>query len=150
MEKQYISFLLCDRRYAIEMEEVQEITYFKNYIELPNSPKFILGILNIRGNITLIINLKERLNLADENKKGEKQIIVVNIGGRQMGFIIDKVTGVFNLKEANIESPLKTSAFSNSQLIKGLGKIKEELIVIMDLKKIFSIEEKIEILKMGL
>lgn len=150
MEKQYVSFLLCDKKYAIEIENVQEITDFKDYTELPNSPKFMLGILNIRKNITLIINLKERLNLFDENKGEEKQIIVVNIAGRQMGFIIDKATGVLNLKEADIESPLKTSALSNSQFIKGVGKIKEESIVIMDLKRILSIEEKIEILKMGL
>ncbi|MBU5426229.1 chemotaxis protein CheW [Tissierella pigra] len=148
MDRQYVTFNLRNEEYGVEIKNVQEITELKEYIKIPNSPKFIVGMVNIRGTITPIIDLKERFNLINENEKKDKRIIIINLDGKQIGFMIDDASRVITLRDEQIDSPPEVISKRISEYITGVGKFDKKLILILNLERILTMEEKEEVLKM--
>lgn len=127
---------------------MQEITELKEYIKIPNSPKFISGMVNIRGTITPIIDLKERFNLFNKNGKKDKRIIIINIDGNQIGFMIDDASRVITLMDEQMDPPPEIISKRISEYITGVGKLDDKLILILNLEKVLTMEEKEEVLIM--
>lgn len=151
MDKQYVTFKLSDKEYGIEIKNVREITDFIEYTEIPNTLNFIAGLVNIRGTVTPIIDLKERFGIKDENsldEKEEKRIIIINIDDKQMGFIIDDASSVITLKSDQVEKPPSSIVKVIKDFIVGVGKLDDKLILLLDLEKVLDMEERKEILEL--
>lgn len=148
-QKQYIIFELDRQEYGIEISNVREITEFRETTKIPSAPDYVHGIINLRGNVIPVINLKKRLHIDEENTKRNKRIIIATINGKQTGFIVDDASQVITLSEDKIESPPETIISVDKNYIVGISKVNENIIILLDLTAVFSWGEKNEIEKMG-
>jgi purine-binding chemotaxis protein CheW len=124
---------------------VQEIIRSTPITLVPNSPEFIEGVINLRGSIIPIIDLRKRLNLHKDNhhfSNNDTWIIILDVEGRITGFIVDKVTQVLKIQHDSIELPPEiVTAGLKSQYIKGVCKVDERLMILLDFNRILILDE---------
>jgi len=135
-EEQYLTFKLADQDYGIEILEVQEIKGWSQVTPLPNSPEYIKGVLNLRGTIVPVIDLRLRFHLETAEYDSFTVIVVVNVGGRLAGLVVDSVSDVISL---NNDQRCDTPEFEgqiNRQFIEGLGQVGEKLFILLNAEKL--------------
>ncbi|KXZ40191.1 purine-binding chemotaxis protein CheW [Alkalithermobacter thermoalcaliphilus JW-YL-7 = DSM 7308] len=140
-EKKYVIFKLNKEEYGVDIMTVKEVSEFKEATKVPNTPSFVEGIINIRGDVTPIINLKKRFNLK-ENENEASRIIVVNIKDKLVGFLVDDASQVVSIDENSIDPPPEIVSGVDKKYIQGIGKLGDKMIIILDLEKVLSEEEK--------
>jgi purine-binding chemotaxis protein CheW len=113
--------------------------------KIPNAPIFIEGVINLRGKIIPIIDLRKRLGFKNQEYDNSTRIIVVELDGLVLGFIVDSVSEVLRIPENTIEPPPSMVAGIESEYIEGVGKLDDRLLILLELKKIFSSPEKKDI-----
>jgi purine-binding chemotaxis protein CheW len=149
---QMVGFVIAEELFGVDILMVQEIIKNINITAIPDSPDFIQGVINLRGNIIPIIDLKKRLKLADQNKAkgGDVWIMVLNIGGRVTGFIVERVTRVIKI-QANMIKPAPDLVVSRlkSDYIRGVCKQDQQILVILDFNRILLVDEfkKLSVMK---
>lgn len=140
--KQYLVFTINNEEFGADIEEVTTIIE-KNYpiARVPKTPDFIKGVINLRGEIIPIIDLRIRLNLPEIEATEATRIIVVNLKGVVIGLIVDSVAEVVNLSEESIETLANLDSNISMDYIYGVGKIGGRIITIFNLDKLVKIEE---------
>jgi chemotaxis protein CheZ len=133
---QYIGFTMNDNEYTIPILKVQEIVNLPHLTRLPQVPPYIEGITNLRGRIIPIVNLKKLVGLGGDSL-GEK-VIVVTSGRIIFGVLIDSITGVITIEDSAIDPP---TDFNTSDIVTGVAKVGEKLIVLLDTKKLIPLED---------
>ena len=144
-EKQYVIFKLCNEEYGVDIKNVQEITEYKETTKIPNAPDFIEGIINLRGNVTPIISLRKRFNLGTQEINKDSRIIIIKLEEKQIGFIVDDASQVITIDSSKIEPPHELITGVDRQYITGIGKVDEKIIIMLDLEKVLTEKEQIEI-----
>jgi len=137
--QQYIGFHLNNNEYMIPILRVREIITMPSITVLPNLPSYIKGITNLRGSVIPVVNLKNLLNSNGSNETG-RVVIVISAGKITFGIIVDGITGVVKIDEANIEAPDKIIS-SNADLLEGVAKFDNRLIVLLNTKKILPVDD---------
>jgi len=137
--QQYIGFSLNSNEYMIPILNVREIVKMPTITSLPQSPQYIKGITNLRGSILPVVDLKMLLNLGCNGNKAEQVIVIVS-GRIMFGIVVEGITGVINIDSDTIEQP---QGIINEQLeqIKGIARLKDRLIVLLDPKKLLPMED---------
>src|SRR5690625_3677823 len=102
-ESQYVVFNLDSEEFGIDIMNVKEIIPYQESVNIPNAPEFIEGIINYRGNVIPIINLKKRFKLDDFNVTKDTRIIVINIEEKEIGFIVDEASQTIRLDDNQID-----------------------------------------------
>ena len=141
---QLVGFIIGKDRFALDILMVQEIIKTPSITNLPNSPVFIEGVINLRGNIIPVIELRKRLNLPDseDKKTADSRIIIVNVDNRVTGFIVDSVSEILKVSSGKIEpAPDIVTAGMDSQYIEGVCDIQGELVTLLDFSRILRVEE---------
>jgi purine-binding chemotaxis protein CheW len=144
--EQFVVFRLGREEYAIPIAQVKEIIRYNGATRLPNVPICMEGIINLRGKVLPVIDLAIKFALPPE-KIATRQILIVEAAGQEVGLLVDVVTEVLRLEETAIE-PANGIAHSN-EFIKAIGKMDNRLLIILDLDKLFSNEERILMSKAG-
>jgi len=144
---QYISFIIAREEYGVELIQTKEIIKPLKITPVPNTSDYISGVINLRGQVIPVIDMKKKLNLAIEkdkaSSKDEEKIIIINIKGMLLGLYVDCVKEVVNLKNSEIKDVKETKNEIEKEFIKGVINIDEKLIIILDLKKLlFAKKEK--------
>jgi len=141
---QLVGFGVANEKFGVDILMVQEILRSAEVTAVPNSPEFVEGVLNLRGNIVPVIDLRKRLNLYDEETSQKKSwVLILNIENRVVGFIVDHVTEVLKIEEDSIETaPDIIVAGLESQYIQGVCKIENGLIIILDFDLVLFNEEQ--------
>ena len=144
---QLISFNIGDEQFGVRILMVQEIIMMSNITEIPNSPDFVEGVINLRGNIIPVLDLRKRLRIrATRVPTGQKtgtRILVVEIDEHVTGFIVDSVSKVLTVPASRVLPPPDIIvAGVQSQYISGVVHLDESILVLLDFRKILSIEEK--------
>lgn len=148
-EKQYVAFKLGKEDYGIDIMNVKEIGPYKESVKLPDSPDFIEGIINYRDKVIPIINLKKRFNLANEGVTNDTRIIIINLEKKQVGFVVDEASQTVRLDDEDIEPTPDIISKIDRRYITGVGKLAgEKLLILINLEKVLSDEEKEKIEKM--
>ena len=131
-----VTFKLGNNEYAIDIMQAKEIIKMEKITLIPNAPDYVEGVINLRGNIIPIVDLKKRFNL-DENE-GEKNtgIIIVKIDDVDMGIIIDAISKVVSIATSNIQPPPPMLSGIGQKYIKGVAKLEDKLLVVLDLEKL--------------
>jgi purine-binding chemotaxis protein CheW len=142
---QLVTFKLGSEEFAVDILKVQEINKMMNITKIPNAPTFIEGVINLRGKIIPIVDLRKRLGFKDQDYDKSTRIIVVELDGLVLGFIVDSVSEVLRIPENTIEPPPTMIAGIESEYIEGVGKVDDRLLILLELKKIFSSPEKKDI-----
>lgn len=133
-EEQLVIFQLNDQKYALPIQETQEIIRMSNITRVPNTKHYVEGIINLRGSIVPVINLNKRLNLPVTEYGEDTRIIVVEHGGQKVGMIVDFVLEVGRFSENEIEPP--SVAGDNVDYLKGVVKKEDNLWLLINLGEI--------------
>ncbi|ADB58427.1 chemotaxis protein CheW [Archaeoglobus profundus] len=144
---QVIVFSLGEERYGVDITQVREIIRPTKITRIPNAPDFVEGVINLRGQITTIINLRKRFGLPPKEIDNDTRIIVVEYNDAVIGMMVDTVNEVKYLTSDDIEPlPSIVTSRSEAKFLKGVGKLPDGLLILIDLNKVLS-EEEIEGIK---
>jgi purine-binding chemotaxis protein CheW len=132
----YLSFIIDDEICAIEIQFVTEIIGIQKITEVPNSKPYIKGVINLRGNITPVVNVRSRFKIDEIDYTERTCIIVVSINNLHIGLIVDEVSEVINIPLERISPPPHTNKGSKSRYIKGIGKVSKDIIIVLDLSNL--------------
>lgn len=136
MDQQVVVFQLAGESYGVDIARVQEIKAMSPITAVPRAPEFVEGVINLRGQITPVVNLHTRFGLEGREHTKETRIIVVNMDGDWVGLIVDSVSEVVRLAGDSIESPSDLVATVDSDFVRGIAKVNEErLIILLDLER---------------
>jgi purine-binding chemotaxis protein CheW len=144
-ERQLILFSLGKGNYGIPIENVFEIKKMEEITIVPKAPKFIEGVINLRGNVIPVVDLRKRFGMEQVEITKKTKIIIVEIGKRQFGLIVDSVAEVVTLSNDQIEPSLPTVSGLKAEFINGIGKLTGKLIIILEISRILSSSEDIKI-----
>ncbi len=139
---QLVSFKIGKEEYGVDILNVQEINKMTTITKVPNSPEFVEGVINLRGRVIPVIDLRTRLNLARKDHDKDTRIIVVEIEQSTVGFIVDAVSEVLRIPLNTFEAPPSIAAGIDSEFIKSVGKLEDRLLILIDLNKILSTLDK--------
>ncbi len=132
----YLTFHLAGEDYGIEIQYVIEIIGIQNITDVPDMPAFIRGVINLRGKVIPIMDVRARFGIEDRSYDDRTCIIVVNIDGTEVGLVVDEVSEVADIPENNVEPAPKTSKSSEDSYIQGMGKINNEVKILLDVHKL--------------
>lgn len=144
-ELQLVAFFLQGEEFAVDIQKVREVLKLPPITPLPQSLDFIEGVINLRGEVIPVVDLRKRFRLAKVAKSDKARIIIVEIDEGMVGLIVDSVTEVLHLNSSAIEPPPRRIAGTRTEFISGVGKLGERLIIILCLEKILSTEEQMEL-----
>ncbi len=142
---QLVVFHLTDEEYAVPITQVHEIIKPAEITHIPGMPDFVEGVINLRGKVIPIIDIRKRFNLEQKEQDEETRIVVVDVGVQTVGLVVDAVTEVLRLSTEAIDPVPVTIAKISSEYLKGIGKLKERLIIILDIEKMLTEIEKISL-----
>ena len=137
MSTQLVVFLLNKEYFAVEVASVESIIKLQTITKIPHAPLFVVGVTNLRGNIVPVIDLELRLSLPRTKPDINTRIVVALIKDQKIGMVVDAVSQVVEIDELQIEPTPKLSTTIDSSFIKGIVKIEDDLIILLDLEKIF-------------
>lgn len=150
-EQQYVVFKLGKEEYGIDIMNVKEIGPYQESVKVPNTPDFIEGIINFRGKVIPIVNLEKRFNLKDNGITNDTRIIIINLKDKQVGFVVDEASQTVRLDDEDIDPAPDIISSVDRRYITGVGKLDEKrLLILIDLEKVLSDEEKNELAQMEL
>ncbi|QXM05783.1 chemotaxis protein CheW [Crassaminicella indica] len=144
-EKQYVIFKLENESYGVDIMRVQEICEYKESVKVPNTPKFVDGIINLRGDIIPIISLRKKFNLQEEQVNSDTRIIVIHLQENQVGFLVDEASQVLRINEEDIEPAPEIVTGVDKKYITGVGKLEDKIVLLLDLEYILTDYEKEQI-----
>lgn len=142
-EIQMVAFKLENEEFAVDIQQVREVLKMTQVTPLPQSAHFIEGVINLRGEVIPVVDLRKRFELPIGKRSEQTRIIIVEIKGNNVGLIVDSVTEVLRFSASAIQPPPTRIAGTRTDLIKGVGKLQERLLIILDLEKILTTDEKI-------
>jgi purine-binding chemotaxis protein CheW len=144
-EGQYLTFKLEDEIYAIKISRVREVLDFVKITRVPKSPPFMKGVINLRGGVVPVVDLRLKFNMPEAEPTVDTCIIIVEVffegESTLLGALADQVQAVLELDSEQIVPPPKIGTRLDTEFIKGMGQIDEVFLIILDIEKIFSMEE---------
>jgi purine-binding chemotaxis protein CheW len=139
-EEQFLTFRLDGQEYGISILKVQEIKGWDKMTPIPNSPPYVKGVLNLRGVIVPVFDLRLRFGLPETVRDAFTVIIVVNIGGRMAGIVVDAVSDVINVSlEQQCAAP-EYEGQQNREFIKGFAQVEDKLLILLDIDRMVNPE----------
>lgn len=138
-ELQLVSFNIGTEEFGVDILKVQEINRMVDITKVPQAPHYVEGVINLRGKVIPIVDLRKRFNLELKEYDKNTRIVVVDIGGNIMGMIVDSVSEVLRLPSNTIEPPPEIVTGINSEYIKGVAKLDDRLLIFLDLSKVIDV-----------
>ena len=138
---EFLVFSLGDEEYAIDILKVQEIRGYENITRIANSPDFIKGVTNLRGIIVPVVDLRIKFDLDNVAYDGQTVVIVVNVGSRIVGIVVDSVSDVMTLSSDQIKPAPEFGVTLSSDFLSGLGSLEDRMLVIVNIEKLLTSEE---------
>ncbi len=142
-EEQMVAFKLEREEFAVSIHQVREVLKMTPVTPLPQSAQFIEGVINLRGEIIPVVDLRKRFEMPAGERNEQTRIIIVEIEDSDVGIIVDSVTEVLRLPSKAMKPPPRSVVGTRTDLIKGVGKIDDRLLIILNLEEILTTEEKI-------
>jgi len=138
---QLVSFMIQNEEFAIDILFVQEINRMLQITKVPNAPAFVSGVVNLRGRVIPVIDLRTKLGMETKAHDKNTRIVVVEVKEKTVGFIVDAVKEVLRIPSSITEPPPELVTGINSEFIKAVGKLEDRLITLIDIEKILSNSE---------
>ncbi len=138
---EYLTFTLGAEEYGIDILKVQEIRGYDAVTKIANAPPFIKGVINLRGVIVPIVDLRIKFNLGSETYDQFTVVIILNIGKRVMGIVVDGVSDVIQLSSDNLRPSPEFGSVLDTRYILGLGTVEDRMIIVVDIERLMSSQE---------
>lgn len=140
--RELMAFWVANEEYALPIEEVREIIKVPHITSLPRVDGSVLGIISLRGTIVPVMDLRRVLHLPSKESGRHTRILVLKSGGEPVGLLVDRVTSVVRFEEGTIEATPATMQHHVSEMIEGVGRLDDRLVIILDAAAIFRILER--------
>lgn len=148
-ERQLVVFELAKEIYGVDISQVQEIIRFQQITKVPKVPDFIEGVINLRGNVIPVIDLRKRFDFEQIDKTNATRIIVVEVEQYTVGMVVDAVSEVVRVNENSIEPPSNIIAGIDSDYLSGVCKFNDKLIILLELSKVLTASQQAELANAG-
>lgn len=139
--REFLAFKLGAEEYGIDILKVQEIRGYEAVTRIANSPEFIKGVVNLRGIIVPIVDMRIKFNLGEPSYDQFTVVIILNIGGRVVGMVVDSVSDVTTLAPSQIRPAPEMGAAFNTDYLIGLGTLDERMLILVDIDRLMSSDE---------
>jgi len=146
---QLVSFVVENEEFGVDILKVQEIIRTVEITRVPKSPAFVEGVINLRGKIVPVIDLRKRFGIEKKAYDNETRIIVVELTDKVVGFLVDMVKEVIRVEKSVIEPPPELTMNVNANYITGVAKLQDSLLILLDLDKVLSVEEQEHLSEVG-
>jgi len=140
-DQQYLIFNLADEYYGVDILKVQEIKGYTTVTRIPNTPDFLKGVLNLRGTIVPIVDLRMKFGMGVTEPTAFTVVVVVNVRNRVMGFLVDAVSDVLDMNAKNIQPPPDMGSSVDITFIAGIGNAQDRLVTLLDIDRVLTEEE---------
>ena len=137
----YLTFTLGEEEYGIDILKVQEIRGYDTVTCIANMPDFIKGVINLRGIIVPIVDMRIKFNLGDVSYNEMTIVIILNVANRVVGMVVDAVSDVISLSQTQIKAAPEFGATLDTQYIKGLGVIEQRMLILINIEHLMTSKE---------
>ena len=141
MKDKYLTFHLAGEDYGLDIAYVTEIIGIQKITEVPDMPNFVKGVINLRGKVIPVMDVRLRFHLPERDYDERTCIVVVDINTTAVGLVVDQVNEVADIPEAQVEPPPRTTKGATSRFLKGMGKVDEEVRILLNVDKLLYDEE---------
>jgi purine-binding chemotaxis protein CheW len=142
---QLVSFKIGTEEFGVDILKVQEINRMMEVTRVPNAPEYVDGVINLRGKVIPIIDLRRRFGLERKERDKDTRIVVVELKGKVVGFVVDAVSEVLRIPRSVTEPPPALVSDINAEYITAVGKLEDRLLILLDLEKVLSAEQSAEL-----
>lgn len=139
--REYLTFRLDQEEYGIDILKVQEIRGYEPPTRVANAPSFIKGVVNLRGTIVPIVDMRLKFNCAKSEYNSFTVVIVLNLGNRIVGIVVDSVSDVMELPPESLKAAPDIESVIDSSAVLGLGSVGERMLILLDIEKLMSAPE---------
>lgn len=138
---QWVTFHLDNEKYGIKVMQVQEVLRMTEIAPVPGAPDYVIGIINLRGNVVTVIDTRRRFGLMDEEPTDETRIVIVEADNNVVGILVDSVAAVVDLRVSEVETAPNVGNDESSKYIQGVSSQGDELLILVDVNKLLNDEE---------
>jgi purine-binding chemotaxis protein CheW len=142
---QWVTFRLENESYGINVMQVQEVLRYTEIAPVPGAPPYVLGIINLRGNVVTVIDTRSRFALPNAETTDQTRIVIIEAENQVVGILVDSVAEVVYLRQSEIETTPNVGNDESAKFIQGVCHKNDELLILVDLEKLMSDEEWMEI-----
>jgi purine-binding chemotaxis protein CheW len=139
--QEFLVFTVAAQEYGIDILKVQEIRGYENVTRIANAPAFIKGVINLRGIIVPIVDMRIKFNLGEPSYDQFTVVIILSIAGRVMGMVVDSVSDVTTLQPEQIRPAPQMGCALNTDYLVGLGTVEERMLILLDIERLMSSAE---------
>lgn len=144
-ELRIVSFRVDDREFAVDISRIIEIIYYKPATPLPESPEFVEGVVDLRGTVIPVLDLKKRLRLPAKNTGRPNHILIVRFKNKMIGIVVDEVKQVVQIDEGQIQSSQDFIERTSSKYIQGVCKLNDRLVFLLSLETLLTEDEQAQL-----
>ncbi|MDX1252209.1 MAG: chemotaxis protein CheW [Gammaproteobacteria bacterium] len=138
---QWVTFYLDGEMYGVNVLQVQEVLRVNEIVPVPGSPDYVLGIINLRGNVVTVVDTRKRFGLRTKDLEDASRIVIIEVMENVIGMLVDSVAEVVYLRSSEIESAPNVGNEESSRYIQGVSNRDNQLLILIDLNKLLSDEE---------
>lgn len=138
---QLVTFGVADEEYGVDILSVQEIIRHTGIMKVPSAPDFVEGILNLRGRVIPIVDMRRRFGLEPKEPDSRTRIVVFALPRGVMGFLVDSVSEVLRIPTSMVEPPPAVTTCDDAAYIQGVGKLDGRMLILLDAAQVLSVEE---------
>ena len=138
---QLVSFKLSDETYGIEITKIREIILMGEITRVPQTPHYIKGLINLRSSVIPVIDLRARFSLPENGLNDDSRIMVLNVGTRTIGIIVDSVSEVLRVSDEQVSAAPTTVSSLGNEYMTGLVRLEDQLLILVDVDQLFSEDE---------
>lgn len=140
--RQLVVFSIADEIYGVDIHQVKEIIRVPEITRVPRTPDFVEGVVNLRGSVIPVLDLRKRFGFASGEASSDQRIVVMEVANQTVGMIVDSVSEVLQVDVEEVEAPSPYVVSVDSQYIAGIVKLDERLIILLDADRVLSNEER--------
>ena len=148
-EHRFLTFNLGEELYGVDILKVQEIKGYTKFTKIPNTPDYIKGVLNLRGTIVPIVDLRMKFGMGVMEPSSFTVVVVVNVRNRVMGFLVDAVSDVLDLNAKDIQPPPELGSLVDITFVAGIGNSNGCLVTLLNIDRVLTDEEAVEVAAVG-
>ncbi|HHY64761.1 MAG TPA: purine-binding chemotaxis protein CheW [Clostridiaceae bacterium] len=143
--QQLVKFHVADEVFGIEIKQIYKILKPQEIFKVPNTPPFIEGLINLRGKVLTVFNLRKRFNLPDKENDENTKILIINHNDLLLGFTVDSVSEIVRVPDEDIvDTPPELKSFDR-RFLAGVARVGEKLILLLDLEKVLTPDEELQV-----
>jgi purine-binding chemotaxis protein CheW len=142
-EDKFLTFILDKEEYGIEIRHVTEIIGIQNITDVPDMPSYVKGVINLRGKVIPVMDVRLRFGIEERPYDDRTCIVVINIDNQAVGLIVDRVSEVLDIPKDDVEPPPRVSKGAGSRFIQGMGKIGDQVKILLNAPQLLFEEESI-------